>query len=108
MTQEEKEIILNKDAIKINQDPSGQGTRIKVEGDTEIWSKKLKDGNVAVLLLNLNKSETRNITLNPGDIGISKKVKIKDVYANKDLGSFSRSKSFQVKPHAGLFLIINL
>lgn len=108
MTQDEKDIILNKDAIKINQDTTGQGTQIKVEGDTEIWAKKLKDGNVAVLLLNRNKSENKNITLNLGDIGVSKKVKIKDVYAKKDLGSISKSISKQVKPQAGFFLIVNL
>jgi alpha-galactosidase len=108
MTQDEKDIILNKDAIKINQDTTGQGTRIKVEGDTEIWAKKLKDGNVAVLLLNRNKSENKNITLNLGDIGVPKKVKIKDVYAKKDLGSISKSISKQIKPQAGFFLIVNL
>lgn len=108
MTQDEKDIILNKDAILINQDTTGQGTRIKVEGDTETWAKKLKDGNVAVLLLNRNKSDNKNITLNLGDIGISQKVKIKDVYAKKDLGSFSKSISKQVKPQAGFFLIVDL
>ncbi len=57
MTIEEKEIILNKDAITINQDPTQQGRRIKVEGDTEIWAKQLKDGKLAVLVLNKNNSE---------------------------------------------------
>jgi len=107
MTQDEKDIILNEDAILINQDPPEQGSRIKVEGDTEIWAKKLKDGNVAVLLLNRNKSENKNITLNLGDIGISQKVKIRDVYGKKDMGSFYKSFSKQIKPKAGLFIIID-
>ena len=107
MTQDEKDIIINKDAILIDQDATGQGTRIKVNGDTEIWAKKLKDGNVAVLLLNRNKSENKNITLNFSDIGISQKVKIKDVYVNKDIGSFSKSISKQIKPQTGFFMIID-
>jgi alpha-galactosidase len=108
MTQDEKDIILNKDAILINQDPTEQGKRIKAEGETEIWAKKLKDGNVAVLLLNRNISENKNITLNFSDIGISKNVKIKDVYAKIDIGSFSNSISKQIKPQAGLFMLIEV
>lgn len=49
----EKEIILNKNCIRIDQDPTEQGTRIKKkEGGKEIWLEKLKDGEVAILLLN--------------------------------------------------------
>lgn len=107
MTREEKDIILNRDAVMINQDPSEQGTRLKVMGDTEIWAKRLKNGNVAVLLLNRNKSGSKNITLNFRDIGISGKAKVKDVYAGKDMGSFSGSISQIIKPQTGLFLIIN-
>ena len=107
LTQNEKDIILNKDGILINHDPTEQGKRIKVEGDTEIWAKKLKDGKVAVLLLNRNRSENKNITLNFSDIGISQKVKIKDVYAKKDIGSFSRSFSKQIKPRSGLFVLLD-
>ncbi|MCX6326715.1 MAG: glycoside hydrolase family 27 protein [Bacteroidia bacterium] len=108
MTQDEKDIILNKDGISINQDPTEQGKQVKVEGDSEIWAKKLKNGKVAVLLLNRNKSENKNITLNFVDLGISQKVKIKDVYAKKDIGSFSKSISRQIKPQAGLFMLIDV
>ena len=108
MTQDEKDIILNKDGISINQDPTEQGKRIKVEGDCEIWAKKLKNGNIAVLLLNRNKIDNKNITLNFGEIGISQEVEIKDVYAKKEIGSFSKSISKQIKPQAGLFILIEL
>jgi len=107
MTQDEKDIILNRDGISINQDPTEQGRRIKTDGDCEIWAKKLKDGNVAVLLLNRNRSEDKSVTLNFSEIGISQNVKIKDIYAKKDIGSFSKSVSKQIKPQAGLFLLID-
>ena len=108
MTRDEKDIILNKDAILINQDTTEQGKQIKVEGDCEIWSKKLKNGNIAVLLLNRNKSGNKNITLDFGEIGISREVQIKDVYAKKKIGSFSKSISKQIKPQAGLFMLIDM
>ena len=106
MTKDEKDIILNRDAILVNQDPTEQGTRVQQSVDTEIWAKKLKNGNAAVLLLNRNKYESKDITLVLRDLGISRKVKIRDVYAGKDIGSFSGSFSQTIKPQAGLFLII--
>lgn len=108
MTLDEKGIILNRDGISINQDPTEQGKRIKVEGDCEIWAKNLKNGNVAVLLLNRNKSDSKNITLNFSEIGISKTVLIKDIFSKNAIGSFSKSISKQVKPQAGLFLLLEM
>jgi alpha-galactosidase len=106
MTQDEKDIILNRDAIRINQDTTGQGTRIKVSNNTEIWAKKLSGGNIAVLLLNRNKSENKNINLNFGEIGISGVVNVRDIYGKKDMGFFSQSFSEQINPQSGLFIII--
>ena len=107
MTQNEKAIIINKDGIQINQERTGQGKRIKIHGDSAIWSKKLTDGKVAVLLINRNRSESKNITMNFSDLGISQTVIIKDVYAKKELGPFSKSISKQIKPQAALFLCID-
>ncbi|CAL1516826.1 glycoside hydrolase family 27 protein [Chitinophaga sp. MM2321] len=107
MTKEEKSILLNRDAIMIDQDPTEQGTRIKVDGDTEIWAKKLKDGRVAALLINRNKSANKNIQLNFSDLGISGKVKVKDVYEKKKLGTHTTSITKSVKPRSGLFILID-
>ena len=41
LSQNEKDIILNKESIAIDQDPTEQGRRIKTIGDEEIWAKKL-------------------------------------------------------------------
>ncbi len=107
MTQAEKNIILNKDCILIDQDSTEQGKRIKVIGHSEIWAKKLQNGNVAVLLLNRDKSKSRKIILGFSDIGVSDKVTIKNVYAKKELGNFSKSFSASVGPASGLFLLLN-
>lgn len=53
MTQETLDIILNREAIAIDQDPLGvQGLRLRTEGDVEYWLKPLQNGDWAVLVLN--------------------------------------------------------
>lgn len=106
MTPEEKDIVLNETAIGINQDPTGQGTCIHRQGDTEIWAKKLSNGKTAVLLLNRNPDERVSISLNLPDMGITGKARIYDVYARKDLGTFSGKFSQHVSPRSGLFIVI--
>eukprot|EP00049_Salpingoeca_infusionum_P009158 m.151714 g.151714 ORF g.151714 m.151714 type:complete len:499 (+) comp14257_c0_seq1:116-1612(+) len=55
MTDSSKAILLNKDAIAVNQDPLGQqGYRVTPKNDTEVWARNLNDGSVAVGLYNKN------------------------------------------------------
>ncbi|MGD8194465.1 cell wall-binding repeat-containing protein [Herbiconiux sp. P18] len=53
MTDDTRSILTNTDIIAVNQDPNGiQATRIRDDGDVEVWAKPLSDGSVAVGLLN--------------------------------------------------------
>jgi alpha-galactosidase len=53
MSADTREILLNKDAIAIDQDRLGiPARRVKSESDTEVWSKQLADGSRAVALVN--------------------------------------------------------
>lgn len=106
MTQDEKDIILNKNAIRINQDPREQGKRIKVEGDTEIWAKKLSNGDVAVLMMNRNKTESKKIKLDISEIAMPQVVYIEDIYAKEEIGSFSGSITRDINPLSGDFLLV--
>lgn len=55
ISQAAKRILLNREAIAINQDPQGlQGLRITPRGAQEIWARHLDDGSVAVALFNKN------------------------------------------------------
>ena len=57
MSEETKQILMNKDAIDIDQDKLGkQGSRIWAEGPLEIWSKDLSGGKHAVALFNRGES----------------------------------------------------
>lgn len=106
MTQEELDIIMNKDCIEINQDPTEQGRRILKDGNSEIWVKKLKDGRVGALLINRGPEASENLSFNFSDIGKSGKVKLKDVYAKKTIGPFKDTFTAKLEPRTGLFLIV--
>jgi alpha-galactosidase len=57
MSEETKQILMNKEAIAIDQDALGtQGKRIWVEGPLEIWSKELSGGKHALALFNRGES----------------------------------------------------
>ena len=102
----EKKIILNKDCIQVDQDPTEQGRLLKTDGDIEIWVKHLKNKKVAILLFNKNSSESKKTILNLKDIGIRRRVTTKDIYGNKHIGTFKNSFTGNIKPNTGLFLLI--
>jgi alpha-galactosidase len=107
MQPEEKKMITNKLAISINQDPTEQGKRIKTDGKTEVWAKKTKDGNTAVLLLNRSSDNSKNVSISPLELGIAGKVNAVDVYTGKSLGKISKSITHNLAPHSSLFLLVN-
>lgn len=107
MNSSELDIISNKEAIAVNQDPTQQGYRITKNGDTEIWAKKLQNGQVAILLLNRNPSEKNDIKLSFEDIGLKGRIKVRDINLHKELGYFRKSIIKQIDPHSSYFLILS-
>jgi alpha-galactosidase len=107
MTAAELDIILNMEAIGVDQDTTEQGLRINKKGDAEIWAKKLQNGNMALLLLNRNPTESIDIEVRFKDINLQGKVKVKDIYLHKDLGYFRNSITRKTDPHAASFFILS-
>ena len=107
MTQDEKDIVLNRECIAVNQDPTEQGRRIRKDGDVEIWAKKLTNNRVAVLLLNRNAQTTRPITLAAKDIGLSGKLRVRDLFEKQDLGTLESPLTKETRPHACWFLLLS-
>ncbi len=101
------DMVTNKDAIAIDQDPTEQGTRIKVRGNKEIWAKQLSDGRHAVLLINRSKKKAQNITLKLIRLGITGKAQLKSVYGKENIGTFSQSFTRKIPPQSGLFLLVS-
>jgi len=102
MTPEIKEILTNSEVIAVNQDQLGrEGRRVKKDGDLEVWAKPLSDGSRAVILFNRGAKE--------GDVSVSWEeiaypnhlsAKVRDLWAHKDLGSFTGKYSAKVPSHS--------
>ncbi len=90
MTQVEKELILNREMIAINQDPFEQGKLIKNTDGVQIWLKNLSNGNRVILLLNLDEKGKRDISLNLKEIGVNGSINVRDVIHHQDLGIFDK------------------
>ncbi|HZT71078.1 MAG TPA: glycoside hydrolase family 27 protein [Terriglobia bacterium] len=104
MSAETLAILTNPEVIAIDQDPLGvEGHRVWEEGPLEIWIKPLADGSKAVGLFNREQSTIR-ITVKFSDIGIGERATVRDLWARRDLGTFTGSYSADVEHH-GVVLI---
>lgn len=104
MTDETKSILLNKEAIAVDQDALGkQGDRVWAKGALEIWAKPLSNGKVAVGLFNRS-LEAAPMTLKLADVGAKAGAKARDLWAHKDLGALKESYTATVPAHGVMFL----
>lgn len=91
MSDSVKSILLAPEVIAVNQDPRGQqGYRVFKQDGLEIYNKPLSDGTTAVLLLNKGKTK-RDLTVQWEQLGLKGSQKVRDLWSQKDLGSFSES-----------------
>lgn len=84
MDDDTKEILMNKDVIAINQD---EKCAQPYEYGTDIWVKHLENGDVAVLIVNVN-DKARKMVVNFSDIGLDKtserKLKMTNLWTNEE------------------------
>jgi alpha-galactosidase len=86
MSEATKVILMNKDAIAVDQDSLGiQGKRIRKEADIEVWTKPLANGDAAVALFNRGDSE-KQIATSLEEIGLNEDVEyvVKDLWTKKE------------------------
>ena len=103
MSDETKGLYLNKDMIAINQDSLGvQGHRVSNVDGKQVWTKPLKNGDMAVALLNNNNS-TQTVECNFADIGVEGEVEVRDAWQKKDLGALSHV-SVELPAHGSALL----
>ncbi len=103
MSDQVKELYLNKDMIAINQDSLGvQGHRVSNVNGKQIWTKPLQNGDIGVALLN-NNSSTQTVECNFADIGVEGEVEVRDAWQKKDLGART-SVSIELPAHGSALL----
>ncbi|MCX6328958.1 MAG: NPCBM/NEW2 domain-containing protein [Bacteroidia bacterium] len=92
-------LLTNDEVIEVDQDPLGKpGSRIIKNGDLEIWMKKMEDGSSAIGLFNRGNKEIK-MNVNWSDLGISGKQKVRDLWRQKDLGTYKEKFSSRVARH---------
>jgi len=98
-----KGILLNKDAIAINQDVAGiQGSKVYDEGDFEIWKKELDNGDIAVIYFNRNQRSFNYPTLWE-EIGVTNNMTVYDIWKHENIGEVDQLKDLLLDGHSVKF-----
>jgi alpha-galactosidase len=107
MTPETIALLTNREVIAIDQDPAGrQGDRVHAEGPMEIWVRPLADGSKAVGVFNRHPLPME-MQVDFRELGFKTAVKVRDIWAAKDLGTLQSSYQARVAGHAVVLLRIS-
>ena len=107
MSVDTRSILLNREVIAVDQDTLGQaGRRLHKEGDLEVWTRTLADGNRAVLLFNRGKG-TADIGIKWSDLGYpdAMHAQVRDLWQGKDLGDFKQGYTAHSIPTHSVMLL---
>src|SRR6202034_2830955 len=92
-------LLSNDEVLAVNQDPLGiQASRVAKDGDLEVWAKKMADGSMAVGLFNRGEG-AGNVKATWVALGLDGKHRVRDLWRQKDLGSFADAFSASVPRH---------
>jgi alpha-galactosidase len=106
MSEADKNILMNKEAIAIDQDSLGkQGDRLYQSGDLDVWTKPLSGGRVAVGMFNRSWSN-REVSVDLAEIGFKGGANVRDVWKGKDLGRRSGVFRDWLPKHGVTLLIV--
>lgn len=96
------EILTNEEAIAVDQDPLGiQGTRDRVYGDREVWSKRLAGDECAVILFNRDETASLTIDTHIDEIDIANtagRYQVRDLWTGEEWETAGTIED-EVAPH---------
>ena len=81
-----------------------QGHKLRSQGDQELWAGPLKDGSMAVILLNRG-AQASSISVSASELGwkVGRCFVVNDIWQHKKVGKFCGSFSATVESHAVMF-----
>jgi alpha-galactosidase len=98
-------LLTNDEVLAVNQDPLGkQATVIWKEGDLGILAKDMEDGSKAAGMFNLADNGAQEIALRWADLGINGKYIVRDLWRQKDIGTFENEYKSSVAQHGVIML----
>jgi alpha-galactosidase len=106
MSAETKEILMNKEAIAVDQDAMGKvGVKVRDDGDLEVWVKQLSDGSRGVVLFNRGLTDEK-MTVKWTEMGYPPYLKalVRDLWQHKDIGKLKDEYSVTVPSHDAVML----
>lgn len=107
MSAETISLLTNKEVIAIDQDRLGkQADRVRAEGSKEIWARPLADGSKAVGIFN-RFDWPQTIEINFREFGFTGAVKVRDIWATKDLGTLPSAYKARVPGHGVVLLRVS-
>ncbi len=99
-------LLTNDEIIDVNQDVLGrQAALVWREKDLEVWAKDLEDGSKAVGLFNRGEDDAK-VTVTWASLGISGKQVVRDLWRQKDDGTFDSDFGSNVGRHGAMVVKI--
>jgi hypothetical protein len=97
-------LLTNDEVLAIDQDALGiAAKRVSSNAGLEVWVKPLKDGSNAIGLFNRSATDAP-VVLNWTDAGLTGKQALRDVWEQKNLGTFADQYSSTVPSHGAVLL----
>lgn len=102
---EDMTLLRNKEVIAVDQ--AGQiATPFSTASKQQVWRAQNKDGSYTVALFNLDDAKA-DISVSWSDFGLKGKIKVHDLWAQKDLGKVEGKFSATLDPHGSRLLRIS-
>ncbi|MES2426330.1 MAG: putative Ig domain-containing protein [Bacteroidota bacterium] len=93
-------LLTNDEVLAVNQDAAGkQATVISKHGDNGVMAKTMEDGSIAAGLFNLGDNGKQQVILNWADLKLTGKYIVRDLWRQKDLGTFTGEFKADVNQH---------
>jgi alpha-galactosidase len=100
----ELNLVTNDEVLAVHQDPLGKAAdRVSKKDELEVWSRPLADGSLAVGLFNRDEMDMK-VGVSWSDLGVKGKQAVRDLWRQKDLGTFDGEFSSVVPRHGALFV----
>ena len=97
-------LVTNDEVLAVHQDPLGKAAdRVSKNGELEVWSRPMADGSLAVGLFNRDEMDMK-VGVKWNELGVRGKQAVRDLWRQKDLGTFDGEFSSVVPRHGTLFV----
>ncbi|AQQ10471.1 Alpha-galactosidase A precursor [Sedimentisphaera cyanobacteriorum] len=92
-------LLCNREVIAVNQDPLGKQARIvSSENDCEVWLRELEGGDYAAAIVNMGYMQ-KECEFDFAKAGLSGEIEVRDLWRQKDLGTYRGVISFKLPTH---------